>query len=89
VVGTFQTEDSVLFLAHFEGNLYRLSPDEMTRACRCHADLLKAGFTFDFDTSPDAGFFYSSPITQEGDGRARVAHVPLPYSGTERSKVNQ
>ena len=89
VVGTFQTEDSVLFLAHFEGNLYRLSPDEMTRACRCHAELLKAGFTFDFDTSADAGFFYSSPITQEGDGRARGAHVPLPYSGTERSKVNQ
>ena len=89
IVGTFQTEDSRVFLALHEGTMYRLSPDEMTRACRCHSDLLQAGFIFNMDLSGDAGFFYGSPITQEGDGRARVAHVPLPFSGTERSKVNQ
>jgi hypothetical protein len=66
-----------VFLARHEGTMYRLSPDEMTRACRCHSDLLEAGFIFNMDLSGDAGFFYGSPITQRG-GRARESRARPP-----------
>src|SRR5262249_34477150 len=75
VVGTFQTEDSLVFLALFEGTVYRLSPDEMTRACRCHSELLQAGFIFNMDLSGDAGFFFGSSLKQQGGGGAGGGRV--------------